>query len=213
VKNLSTFYDDPDWQLYDPATGEVNVTDNKEGCLLAARPDVDPAYQNQCVECQVSYMEHEAVLTCVIPMQPVDLASPARLTPFAGIGVAFNGIKSDAPAPTDAILGAYTLAPFDDCGGHVNPHVGYHYHAVTGCRPETALTEGHLAIICFAMDGYPQFARLDPDGTEPADLDQCRGHATKGPGYHYHANDAGSNQTIGCFKAECGCSLNDASQT
>jgi len=29
----------------------------------------------------------------------------------------------------DAILGAYTVAPFDDCGGHVNLHVGYHYRA------------------------------------------------------------------------------------
>ncbi|MGL4234799.1 hypothetical protein [Tabrizicola sp.] len=42
VKNLSTFYDDPDWQLFDPATGKVNLTEGKEACELATRPDVDP---------------------------------------------------------------------------------------------------------------------------------------------------------------------------
>ncbi|MGL4236370.1 YHYH protein [Tabrizicola sp.] len=213
VKNLSTFYDDPNWQLFDPATGEVNVTEGKEACELAARPNVDPAYQNHCVECQTSYMEQEAVLTYVIPMQPVDLDRPERPGPFVGIGLAFNGIKYDAPAPVDRILGAYTLAPFDDCGGHVNPHAGYHYHAVTGCSPEIAVIEDHAPTIGIAMDGYPLFAQLDPDGTEPSDLDECRGHVTEGIGYHYHVADAGANQTIGCFKAEYGCSLDDPSQT
>ncbi|MBK7291398.1 MAG: hypothetical protein IPI78_14820 [Chitinophagaceae bacterium] len=31
-----------------------------------------------------------------------------------------------------SILAAYTLAPLDDNGGHINTHVGYHYHAATG---------------------------------------------------------------------------------
>ncbi|MGL6211449.1 MAG: YHYH protein [Paracoccaceae bacterium] len=213
VKTLSTFYDDGEWQMFDPATGKVNVTDSKEGCLVAARPDVDPDFNNHCVECQTSDMEQEAVLTYVIPVEPVDARRPERPGPFAGIGIAFNGIKIDAPAPVDRILDAHTIAPFDDCGGHVNPHAGYHYHAVLGCSPEVAVVAGHPPAIGIAMDGYPLTARLDPDGTEPADLDDCRGHFAEGLGYHYHAADPGANQTIGCFKAEYGCTLNDAAQT
>jgi hypothetical protein len=212
VQNLSTFYDDPEWQMFDPATGAINVTDSKESCEAAARPEVDPAYNNYCVECLTSYMDEERPLTYVIPLHPVDTAEPGRLNPFAGIGIAFNGIKFDAPAPQDAILDAHTLAPFDDCGGHVNLHVGYHYHAVTGCSPAIALTAYHAPIIGIAMDGYLLMARLNPDGTEPADLDACRGHDSDGLGYHYHANQPGDNQTIGCFKAEHGCSLNDSGQ-
>ena len=47
-------------------------------------------------------------------------------------GVAFNGVNFDPPAPTQNILGAHTLAPMDDAGGHVNAGAGYHYHAATG---------------------------------------------------------------------------------
>ena len=51
-----------------------------------------------------------------------------QITAASGVGLALNGVKFDASAPVDAILSAHTLAPFDDFGGHVNPHVGYHYH-------------------------------------------------------------------------------------
>jgi hypothetical protein len=156
--------------MYDPATGRVNVTDRKQSCDAAARPDVDPAYHNDCVECLTSYMEDETVLTYVIPLVPVDAATPVQIGPFVGIGLAFNGIKFDAPAAQDAILDAHTLAPFDDCSGHVNLHFGYHYHAVTGCSPQIAATQGHAPIIGFAMGGYPLIARLDANGTEPTDL-------------------------------------------
>ena len=44
-----------DWQLYDEATGEVFVTDSQIACEAAARPDVDPEYQNHCVECSIDY--------------------------------------------------------------------------------------------------------------------------------------------------------------
>ena len=47
-------------------------------------------------------------------------------------GVVFNGVRFDALAPTQAILGAYTLAPLDDAGSHINLLAGYHYHAATG---------------------------------------------------------------------------------
>lgn len=121
--------------------------------------------------------------------------------------MAFNGVKFDAPAPIGLILDAHTIAPFDDCGGHVNPHAGYHYHAAAGCSPGVPQLASHAAVIGIALDGYPLTARLGPDGQEPSDLDSCQGHVTEGLGYHYHAGAVGSNQTIGCFTAETGCAL------
>ena len=45
------------------------------------------------------------------------------------------------------LLLAHTIAPLDDCGGHVNPHAGYHYHAVTGCTKQIGQTDEHSSLI------------------------------------------------------------------
>ena len=71
IKNLPNFYNDPRWQLYDPATGKVNVTDTKASCAGAARPDVDPKFRNHCVQCLTSYLDPQPALTFVIPARPV----------------------------------------------------------------------------------------------------------------------------------------------
>ncbi len=213
VENLAAFYGDEEWQLFDATTGAVRVTDSKASCEAAARPDVSPEYNNYCVECLTSYMEDDVQATYVIPIEPVPKAGAARPGPLSGFGVAFNGVKFDAPAPTDAILRAHTLAPFDDCGGHVNLHAGYHYHAVMGCSKEAPSTAGHAPRIGIAMDGYPILARLNADGSAPTDLDECRGHELAGLGYHYHANEPGSNQILGCLRGEVGCSLASDSET
>ncbi len=213
VENLAEFYGDEEWQLFDAATGAVRVTDSKVSCEAAARPDVAPEYNNYCVECLTSYMEGDVRVTHVIPLEPVPTTGQGRLDPRAGIGVAFNGVKLEAPAPTDAILRAHTLAPFDDCGGHVNLHVGYHYHAVMGCSREMPSTEGRAPLIGIAMDGFPILARLDAGGSTVSDLDECRGHEVAGLGYHYHANEPGANQILGCLRGEVGCSLTDDSET
>jgi hypothetical protein len=211
IENLATFYNDDKWKLFDSATGKIRVTDSKESCSAAARPDVDPAYQNHCVECLTSYMGEKPSITYVIPVTPANTMFSTKVNPRSGIAVAFNGIKFDAPAPVNAILGAYTVAPFDDCGGHVNLHVGYHYHAVRGCEPQVTSTADHAPKIGLALDGYGLFARANAAGKTEADLDSCGGHETAELGYHYHAGDPGANQILGCFKAEIGCSLNDAS--
>lgn len=124
IENLATFYDDKFWQLFNAETGKVNVTDTKEKCDAAARPDVDPDYRNYCVECQISYMAEGASMTYTMPIEPVRASRPGERVGFAGVGLAFNGVRLDGPAPVDAILDAHTLAPFDDCGGHTNLHVG-----------------------------------------------------------------------------------------
>ncbi|MFP3398777.1 YHYH protein, partial [Brevibacterium sp. SIMBA_078] len=77
--------------------------------------------------------------------------------------IAFNGVRFDAPAPVSNILGAYTLAPFDDAGGHINPHAGYHYHAATGLTTKIEQDDGHAPMIGYALDGYGIYANTDAE--------------------------------------------------
>ena len=209
VKDLATFYLDDDWQLYDPKTGDIKVTDSKEACMAAARPDVDPKYQNYCVECLPSYVDKTLETTYLIPAQPIVTKHASRLNPHSGVGLAFNGVRLDAPAPVEAILGAHTLAVFDDCGGHVNLHAGYHYHAVTECSAKIAVATDHAAMLGFAMDGYILFSHFNNDGSLSPDLDTCGGHDLADLGYHYHVNQPGKNQILSCFTAQQGCTVDD----
>ncbi len=210
VAGLGNFYADDRWQLFDPETGAVRFTGTLKACAAAARPDVAPEYQNTCVECLPEYIPDEATITYVIPLEP---GPPIYVFPtrMSGAGVAHNGVRLDAPAPVDAILRAHTIAPFDDCGGHVNLHIGYHYHAVTDCLndgPASNLAD-HGQQIGIAMDGYPIVTHLMADGSEPGDLDRCNGHIGADGAYHYHAGTAGSNAILACLRAETGCTLND----
>lgn len=108
--------------------------------------------------------------------------------------------------------GAYTIAPFNHCGGHINPHAGYHYHAVADCLVKEAPATAHGAEIGIAMDGYKILANQLADGTRPGDLDRCNGHSVAGLGYHYHAGAPGSNAILGCLRAEHGSALVDGAK-
>ena len=207
ISNVDQFYDDDFWKMYDSETGDINVTDTKEECAAAARPDVDPKYYNHCVECQPSYMDEDASATYVIPLNPVRATRQSKAR--GGVGVSLSGVKLDSSAPVNAILDAHTLAPFDDCGGHVNLHVGYHIHAERGCGKQISVEDEHAAMIGYAMDGYPIHAQKDKVGQEPSDLDSCRGHNIQEIGYHYHAADPAKNETLPCLTGQSGCSLDD----
>ncbi len=185
--------------MYDPATGRINVTDTQEACEAAARPDVDPRYVNHCVECQISYLPADTTITYVVPVRPVSADKASGRVGRGGVGFAYSGVKMDGPAPVDAILGAHMLAPFDDCGGHVNPNAGYHLHAVTDCLKTVPSADGHAPAIGIAMDGYTIHQR---DAEAAADLDRCGGHTVEGIGYHYHAAEPGANAILGCHTGE-----------
>ena len=204
IENLATFYNDSNWKLYADGTGDIFVTDTQEAFEAAARPDVAAQYQNHCVEGKMSYVGGGISRTYVIPVDPVPLASGTGSIGGDGVGVALNGINIDPPAPVDAIKRAYTIAAFDDCGGHINPNTGYHYHAATGCTTAVASTDGHSSLFGYALDGYGVYAQLDANGSEPTDLDNCRGHSDDVRGYHYHAAAPGENMHIGCFAGEQG---------
>ncbi|WP_405605062.1 YHYH protein [Polaribacter sp. Asnod1-A03] len=117
-------------------------------------------------------------------------------------GVAFNGVVFNAPAPVDNILGAYTLAPFDDAGGHINLNEGYHYHAATGVSTKIKQPDNHAAMIGYAFDGYAIYENTGADGNEATDLDESRGHYDDIRGYHYHVDKAGNNNFINGLRGE-----------
>ena len=202
IQSLSSLYGS-DWQLYDPETGNVKITDTQIACEAAAQPDVDPEYQNHCVECSIEYTNGGVEQTFLIPVEPVSLSN-ADAIGHDNIGVTLNGVVLAPPAPVQAILSANTIAAFDDCGGHVNPFEGYHYHAATGCTEETIEEDGHAGLIGYAIDGYAIYAMRNAQGDEDEDLDECRGHSDETRGYHYHAASAAENMFIGCFMGEQG---------
>ena len=201
VKNLATFYNNATWQMYNTTTGAITKTTTQADCQAAANPNVGVAYKNYCVECLPSYVS-TLTKTIYIPVTPVKLSSPVSFGggPFSSApstrGIAFNGVVFDAPAPTSIILAAYTLAPFDDAGGHINIGAGYHYHAATGKSTKINQTDGHAAMIGYALDGFGLYERLSTTGTEYTDLDVSRGHYDATRGYHYHVDKPGSNNFI-----------------
>lgn len=205
ISKIGEFYKDEKWKLYNE-DGSIKVTLTQEACEGAAKPNVEEIYKNHCVECSPTFYKG-LVNTYYLPVSPVH-SKTTSLPRGGAMGLAFNGVKFDGPAPTHAILAAHTLAPLDDCGGHVNPHAGYHYHAVNGCTKEIVQEDGHAPMIGYAMDGYAIYARLDRSGEAAKELDLCGGHEDEVRGYHYHAGAAGSNQIIGCLSGAYGMSRN-----
>lgn len=201
ISNLDSLYGDG-WLLYDPSTGEVNITDTQTACEAAARPNVDAAYQNYCVQCDLDYYGGGISETLLLPVTPIPLANPSYVN--SNMGISLNGVILAAQAPVDAILSNYTIAAFDDCGGHINPNDGYHYHAATGCSTGPDEEDGHASLIGYALDGYGIYAMLDESGLEETDLDECRGHSDDTRDYHYHVASPGENMFIGCFHGEQG---------
>ncbi len=202
IANLATFYDDPGWNMFDATTGDINVTDTLEGCEAAAQPNVPVEWQNYCVECDISYVGGGISNTVLIPKVPVPRTAPLELT-HDEVGLSLSGAHFNLPAPVALILAAYTIAAFDDCGGHVNPVAGYHYHTTNGCTRELAQDDGHAPLIGYARDGYGIYAQVDvSNGVEPEDLDECRGHTDATRGYHYHVASTGENLFIGCYHGE-----------
>ena len=195
--DLPTIYGDDNWQMYDE-DGNILVTETAEEFELAANPNVDPSLQNHCVEGMLEWLENgEPITTTVqIPVEPV--AADASAAPQGNQGVTLDGVVIAASAPAEAILGAYTIASFDDCGAHFNPFDGYHMHGAVGCSElDSDVADGETAQFGYAMDGYPIHSPLDD--ADAADLDECNGHTTDELGYHYHANNAAENQVLECL--------------
>ena len=202
IMDLSTIYKDVKWKLYDDS-GKVKVTDSKEAFQGAARPDVQEEYKYHCVEGTWEWTETTKPVptSILVPVKPI-LANESS-SPRGNLGVTINGLVISASAPVDAILGAYTIAAFDDCGGHFNPTAGYHLHAYTGCEgveydSQIDNPDAETKIIGYAMDGVAVFAPLSSKST--IKLDECNGRTTAKDGYHYYAQSAEKNLVVKCVK-------------
>ena len=209
IEDLAQTYGDDGWKMYDDE-GNVLVTDTQEKFEAAARPDVDPELQNHCVEGRLEWLENGEPIpsTVLIPAEPV--AAQAPTTPRGNHGVTLDGVVIAASAPVDAILGAYTIAAFDDCGAHFNPTEGYHLHGAVGCSEVGEAAEGETPMFGYALDGYPLRSPYADDAEETAaGLDECNGHTTD-TGYHYHANQAAKNQVVACLMGQTATSTDAA---
>lgn len=203
IKNLADFYNDSEWKLFDNK-GNVNITDTKEAFEGAARPDVATEYQNHCVEGQLAWLPNGKPIqtTIQIPLSPKKASSASSGHP-GNFGITFDGVVIAESAPVDAILGAHTIAAFDDCGGHYNPVAGYHLHGVTGCgHLEGDSADGETQMFGYAADGYPIHLPLTSTALKTTKLDKCNGHSTASEGYHYHANSAAKNAILPCLMGE-----------
>ena len=198
ILKLDEYYGDEKWVLYDTKTNKIRYTATKESCAGAARPDVEEQYKQNCIECELSYLEDNFSLTYLIPVTPIPASDTGRLRT---VGIALDGTELSGPAPINAILESYTIAAFDDCGGHINLHQGYHYHSTTGCTDSSATEDGHAPLIGYAIDGYGIYAMRDTSGKEES-LDECRGNTDEVRGYHYHAASPSENMFIGCLHGE-----------
>lgn len=198
IISLAELYGDDNWLLYDE-DGNVNITDTIEAFEAAARPDVDPEYQNHCVAGRIEWLENgEPVQTTVtIPTTPVNATNVGSEN--GNWGITLNGVVIANSAPVQAILGAYTIAVFDDCGGHINPFDGYHLHGAVGCSEVGETIDGETPIFAYALDGYAIHSPLSEEYEETIELDTCNGHYTEADGYHYHANSAEENSVLTCF--------------
>ena len=183
--------------MYDDE-GKVLVTKTQAEFEAAARPDVDPALANHCIQGKVDWLTNGEPITSEVLIPTTPVAAEQSASTQAILGVTLDGVRIDASAPVEQILGAYTIAAFDDCGGHFNPVEGYHLHGAVGCSEVGEAADGDTAQFGYALDGYAVHSPFE-EGEAPDDLDECNGHTTDALGYHYHANPASKNLVIACL--------------
>lgn len=229
IKNMATFYQDDTWQMYDangkifvtqteqdcinaarPQVGEEYKNFCVE-CLPTYISGISktwvlpiaPIFQDKPTPLLGARGRERPppLLKWLVgdPSERSRRPPPKKHRGPATRGVALNGVEFSAPAPVNHILAAYTVAPFDDAGGHINVHQGYHYHAATGKSFFVEQPDGHAPLIGYAMDGFGIYALLDQEGNEPTNLDECRGQYDEIRGYHYHVDAAGNNNFINCL--------------
>jgi len=132
-----------------------------------------------------------------IPLVPVPSASPiviynppAPPTNFlrGAVALASNGIAIFNPSNNGGNV-SYEIGELDYYGGHCGLADDYHYHiAPTHLNTRFGGPLGDDKPIAWALDGYPMYGFLEPDGAPRQALDAEGGHDHGGGwGYHYHA--------------------------
>ena len=202
---LASIYGDDLWDNIYDEDGTVNVIDNAEDFQVAARPDITEEFYYHCVDGNVEWLDggEQPAHTIVVPATPVLADAPTvqfATGAHSNLGVTLNGALVSGSADMTAILASYTIAAFDDCGGHINPALGYHVHGTAGCSDVGEAPDGETPPFAYALDGFTIHAPYD-DGVA-AELDECNGHTSGEYGYHYHANTIEQNATLTCLMGQ-----------
>ncbi|NBV24280.1 MAG: YHYH protein [Proteobacteria bacterium] len=122
-----------------------------------------------------------------IPLHPVPAQTPASIKNRflrGAIALAVNGIPIFNPQNNRGEI-SNEIGELDEWGGHCGRADDYHYHAAPLHLQAVA---GKGQPIAYALDGYPIFGLIEPDGSAPAKLDAFNGHELPGLGYHYHSS-------------------------
>ncbi|MBX7207282.1 MAG: YHYH protein [Verrucomicrobiaceae bacterium] len=131
-----------------------------------------------------------------LPLVPTVAASPTLIfTPGStsnnfqrgAIALASNGIAIFNPANNTGRV-SYEIGELDYYGGHCGMADDYHYHIIPmhlSARFGGPLTDDKP--VAWALDGYPIYGYVEPDGTARQALDSNGGHDHGSWGYHYHA--------------------------
>ena len=131
-----------------------------------------------------------------LPLVPTPAATPTLIfTPGSttnnfqrgAIALASNGVAIFNPANNTGRV-SYEIGELDYYGGHCGLADDYHYHIIPmhlSSRFGGPLSDDKA--VAWALDGYPIYGYVEPDGTTRQALDTNGGHNHGGWGYHYHA--------------------------
>ena len=121
-----------------------------------------------------------------IPLVPVAAASPISLTGNflrGAVALGVNGIPIFNPRNNTGQF-SQAIGELDAYGGHCGRADDYHYH-IAPTHLYSVLTPDKPC--AWALDGYPIYGYVEPDGSAQQALDTDGGHNHGGWGYHYHA--------------------------
>lgn len=120
-----------------------------------------------------------------IPIAPVLSATPISAKGHflrGAIAIAVNGVpifNALNNRGDDALL----AGELDDWGGHCGRADDYHYH-VAPLHLKSIV--GTKVPIAYALDGFPIYGEVEPDGKKVTNLDEFNGHFDSKKKYHYH---------------------------
>ena len=120
-----------------------------------------------------------------IPIKPVISTTPISAKGHflrGAIAIAVNGVpifNALNNRGDDALL----AGELDNWGGHCGRADDYHYH-VAPLHLQSIV--GRKAPIAYALDGFPIYGELEPDGKKVTGLDSLNGHFDSKRKYHYH---------------------------
>ena len=121
-----------------------------------------------------------------IPLVPVAAASPISLTGNflrGAVALGANGIPIFNPRNNTGQF-SQAIGELDAYGGHCGRADDYHYH-IAPTHLYSVLTPDKPC--AWALDGYPIYGYVEPDGSAQQALDTDGGHNHGAWGYHYHA--------------------------